>query len=114
VATGRLYYQNNGEAIVEVSYRFYDESPSGWWGELIFKEFRRVQDGDGYVIEFEDGRRGSCLLTKRVNRAVSGTPPLYYYYFRGMSQLREPMRQPPRQPDDAARQPDEAPGQPDL
>ena len=113
--TGILYYQNNGEAIVEVDYRFYDESPSGWWGELIFKEYRRVRDGDGYVIEFEDGRKGSCLLTKRVNRAVSGTPPLYYYYFRGMSQLRDmPMRQPPRQPDDAARQPDEAPGQPDL
>ena len=110
MATGRLYYQNSGEAIVEVDYRFYDESPSGWWGELIFKEYRRVRDGDGYVIEFEDGRKGSCLLTKRVNRAVTGTPPLYYYYFRGMSQLRDT----PRLPVDAPKPPDEAPGQPDL
>ena len=89
MATGRLYFLDSEEAIVEVEYRFYDESPRHWWGELVPREYRRLGDGDGYVIELEDGRRGRCDLRKRVNRAVSGTPPLYYYYFRGLSYFEE-------------------------
>ena len=84
MATGKLYRMDSGEIIVEVEYQFYDETPSHWWGELVPKEYRRFTDGEGYVIEVADGRRGRCSLRKRVNRAVSGTPPLYYYYFRGM------------------------------
>lgn len=87
MATGKLYLHNSEEAIVEVEYRFYDESDTHWWGELVPKEYRRLNDGDGFLIELEDGRRGRCSLRKRVNRAVSGTPPLYYYYFRGMGRF---------------------------
>jgi hypothetical protein len=89
VAIGRLYHFDSKEALVRVDYRFYDESPSGWWGELVPKEYRRLSDGDSYVLELEDGRRGRCSLRKRVNRAVSSTPPLYYYYFRGMGRFEE-------------------------
>ena len=87
MATGKLYRLDNNEVIVEVEYQFHDDSPSNWWGELVPKEYRRFTDGEGYFIELEDGRRGRCSLRKRVNRAVSGTPPLYYYYFRGMGGL---------------------------
>lgn len=83
MATGKLYRFDSDQVIVEVEYQFYDDSPSNWWGELVPREYRRFTDGDGYLIELEDGRRGRCSLRKRVNRAVSGTPPLYYYYFRG-------------------------------
>jgi hypothetical protein len=89
VAIGRLYHFDSKEALVRVDYRFYDESPSGWWGELVPKEYRRLGDGDSYVLELEDGRRGRCSLRKRVNRAVSSTPPLYYYYFRGAGRFEE-------------------------
>ena len=75
---------DTGEVIVDIEYRFYDETPTGWWGEMVPREYRRLVDGDSYVIEFDDGRRGRCSLRKRINRAVSGTPPLYYYYFRGI------------------------------
>lgn len=91
---GRLYGFDSEEAIVSVDYRFYDESPLRWWGELVPKEYRRLNDGDGFVIELEDGRRGRCSLRKRVNRAVSGTPPLYYYYFRGSGRFDETPRPP--------------------
>ena len=48
----------------------------------------RLSDGDGYVIELLDGRRGWCSLKKRVNRAVHGIPPLYHYHFRGHGMLK--------------------------
>ena len=89
MAIGKLYHFDSEEAVVRVDYRFYDESPSGWWGELVPKEYRRLSDGDSYVLELEDGRRGRCSLRKRVNRAVSSTPPLYYYYFRGVGRFEE-------------------------
>ncbi len=93
MAIGKLYLFGVEEAIVKVDYRFYDESPSGWWGELVPKEYRRLSDGDSYVLEIADGRWGRCSLRKRVNRAVSSTPPLYYYYFRGLGRFEEKPRQ---------------------
>ena len=74
MADGKLYSFGGKEAIVRVDYRFYDESPASWWGELVPKEYRRLSDGDGYLIELEDGRRGRCSLRKRVNRAVAAPP----------------------------------------
>jgi len=84
---GKLYRLDDGEFIVEVDYRFHDESPINWWGELVLREYRRLADGDGYIIEIKDGRKGRCFLRKRVNRAVSGTPPLYHYNFKGRGHL---------------------------
>ena len=84
---GKLYRLGGDEFIVKVDYRFHDESPVSWWGELVPKEYRRLSDGDGYILELEDGRKGRCSLRKRVNRAVSGTPPLYHYQFKGRGQL---------------------------
>jgi hypothetical protein len=87
VDIGKLYRLGGDEFIVKVDYRFHDESPVSWWGELVPKEYRRLSDGDGYILELEDGRKGRCSLRKRVNRAVSGIPPLYHYQFKGRGQL---------------------------
>ena len=84
---GKLYRLGGDEFIVNVDYQFHDESPVSWWGELVPKEYRRLSDGDGYIIELEDGRKGRCSLRKRVNRAVSGIPPLYHYQFKGRGQF---------------------------
>ena len=86
MGVGKLYYRGD-QFVVSVNYRFYDESEVSWWGELVPTEYRRLVNGDGYMIELEDGRRGHCSLQRRVNVAVSGTPPLYHYYFRGRRQL---------------------------
>lgn len=93
MTVGKVYF-DSGEFIVGVNYQFHDESQAGWWGELVPKEYRRISDGDGYMLELEDGRRGRCSLLKRVNRAVRGTPPLYHYYFRGRGQFEGTPRQP--------------------
>ena len=88
MAAGKLYRLGGEEELIaNVNYRFHDESETSWWGELVLTEYKRVGDGAGYVIELEDGRRGSCTLRKRVNRAVSGVPPLYRYQFKGRGRL---------------------------
>ena len=83
---GKLY-SGAGEFIVAVKYQLYAEALTSWWGELVPTEYRRMNDGDGYLIELEDGRRGRCSLRKRINRAVSGTPPLYHFQFMGRGHL---------------------------
>ena len=82
MGSGKLY-KNDGEFIVNVNYRFFDKSETSWWGELVPTEYSRLSDSDGYMIELEGGLKGRCSLRKRINKAVSGVPPLYYYTFRG-------------------------------
>lgn len=77
----------NGEFLANVDYKLYDESVHNWWGELTLTEYLRLRDGDGYIIELEDGRKGKCFLKKKVNRAVYGLLPLFCYHFRGNSPL---------------------------
>ena len=84
---GKLYTARSGEFIVEVNYQLFGESEASWWGELVPTEYRRINDGEGYLLEMDDGRRGRCSLRKRINRAVSGTPPLYHYQFIGRGRL---------------------------
>ncbi len=88
MAAGKLYKSSGGdEYITNVSYRLHDSSERSWWGELMLSEFKKVTDGTGYVLELDDGRKGPCMLRKRVNRAVSGVPPLYCYHFKGSGRL---------------------------
>ena len=84
---GKLYTARSGEFIVEVNYQLFGESEASWWGELVPTEYHRINDGEGYLLEMDDGRRGRCSLRKRINRAVSGTPPLYHYQFIGRGRL---------------------------
>ena len=86
MASGKLL-SYDGEAIIGVDYRLHDNSDSGWWGELTLTEYMRLSDGDGYILELEDGRRGGCFLRKKVNKAVHGLLPLYCYHFRGNGTL---------------------------
>lgn len=86
MGTGKLY-DYDGQFLAEVDYKFFDESQN-WWGEFILTEFRRLKDGDGYIIVMEDGRRGRCFLRRKVNRAVYGLSPLYCYTFKGNGELK--------------------------
>lgn len=88
MANGKLFRAYTGEMVMEVDYRLLDESPNNWWGELTLSDFRRIDDGDGYLIELADGRQGRCFLTRNVNKAVSGFLPLYCYRFRGSGELK--------------------------
>jgi len=87
MATGKLY-NYDGQFLAEIDYKFYDESPQGWWGELTLTEYRRLRDGDGYIIVFGDRRQGNCFLKKKVNKAVHGLSPLFCYTFKGSGELK--------------------------
>ena len=63
MATGKLYKADGEEFLVEVNYQLLNSSATDWWGELVPTEYRRMADGDGYILEFEDGRRGRCIIT---------------------------------------------------
>jgi hypothetical protein len=80
---GKLYFTIDKQFIANVSYNFQHQEDHGWWGELTLIEYKQVQDGGGYLIELEDGRKSSCALKKRVNRAVTSLPPRYVYHFSG-------------------------------
>jgi hypothetical protein len=88
MAIGRLFHAFTGELVMGVDYRLLDETPNNWWGELTLADYKRISDGDGYLIELADGRKGRCFLTKKVNKAVSGLLPLYCYRFRGNGELK--------------------------
>ena len=82
---GKLYRADNDEFVADINYKFQDESATNWWGELTLTEYLRISEGDRYIMELEDKRKGNCRLRKRVNRAVSGIPPRYIYHFTGTS-----------------------------
>ena len=83
MSTGRLYRSSDEQLLANINYQFQHESPKDWWGELTLVEYVRLNDGPGYILELEDGRRGRCALKKRVNRAVTSLPPRYVYRFSG-------------------------------
>ena len=80
---GRLYRSSDEEFIANVNYQFQHVSAQRWWGELSLIEYKRINDGSGYILELEDSRKCRCALKKRVNRAVTSLPPRYIYHFNG-------------------------------
>ena len=86
MAIGKLY-SCDGQFLAGVDYRCYEESTQSWWGEFTLTEYKRLKDGDSYIIALEDRRRGKCFLKKKVNRAVYGLSPLFCYTFRGNGKL---------------------------
>ena len=87
MSTGKLYSFDD-KFVANVDYKLYNESEANWWGELVLTEQGRLEDGDGYVLEVDDGRRGRCSIQKLINRAVSTVPPRFYYRVTGHHLLR--------------------------
>ena len=88
MALGKLYNGINDELLTGVDYHLFDETSNDWWGELTLTEYKRLTDGNGYVLELADGRKGRCALTRKVNKAVSGLLPLHCFRFRGSAELK--------------------------
>ena len=82
MSLGKLYIARDERFLGTVNYHLYDESATNWWGDFTLTEYRHIGDGDGYMIELADKRKGRCSLKKLVNKAAIGVPPLYYYRFK--------------------------------
>ena len=87
MALGKLYDAHNAELLVGVDYRLFDETDNNWWGELTLTDYKRLPEGNGYILELADGRKGRCAMTRKVNKAISGLLPLHCFRFRGNGSL---------------------------
>lgn len=86
MSRGKLYRLDDGEFLANVKYQlFHHPAATNWWGELTLIDYVSLDEGDMFIIEFEDKRRSKCHLKKIVNRAVSGIPPRYVYHVTGFS-----------------------------
>ena len=89
---GNLYEANSERFITQVSYKVQEERAidgtlAKWGGELTLTDSVKILDGDKYIIELDDKRKGRCSLKRRVNRAVILVPPRYMYLIRGTGPL---------------------------
>ncbi len=88
MALGKLYRLGDSEFVAEVNYHVFEHpAATNWWGELTLVNYVPISEGDMFEIEFEDRRRSTCHLKKKVNRAVSGFPPRYIYHVTGFSPI---------------------------
>ena len=89
---GTLYEIKSEKIISMVSYTIQEEltkigTLEKWGGELTLTDSVQIHDGDRYMIELVDKRKGRCHLKRRINRAVVLVPPRYIYLLRGMGPL---------------------------
>jgi len=89
---GKLYEAHSQKLISKVSYKIHEEltiegNLEKWWGELTLTDNLRIPDGDRYVIQLEDRRKGRCSLRRRVNKAVILMPSRYFFVIQGTGQL---------------------------
>ncbi len=86
MSIGKLYRISDGQFIAHVNYRMLNhDAATNWWGELTLTDYISLNEGDMFIIELKDKRKGKCYLKKMVNRAVSGFPSRYTYHVTGFS-----------------------------
>jgi hypothetical protein len=89
---GFLYVKEVDQSIAKVSYQLTETDPTKytkkkWWGELYAnKEIKSVNEVGAHRIEFEDGRKGECVVWANTE-AKQGRSSNYYYHFNGRSKL---------------------------
>jgi len=90
---GTLYEVYSDEPVAKISYQIHEEfdlvgSLRKWWGELTLAENVEIREGDRYVIELEDKRKGKCRLKRRINKVVVEVPSRHLYLFQGSEPLK--------------------------
>lgn len=85
---GKIYKDEiNAEApFADVNYNIMAEE-GRWNGELILTRKDFIKDGQVFLLEMEDGRKGKCSLRKKVNKAVMGMPVRYFFALSGIGVL---------------------------
>ena len=85
---GKIYKDeiNNDTPFADVNYNIMADD-GRWNGELIMARKDVVKDGQLFILELEDGRRGKCSLRKKVNKAVMGMPVRYFFALNGVGNL---------------------------
>jgi hypothetical protein len=92
---GKLYKKDTGETILDINYQLVETDQTQytnkkWWGEFSSKQ--EIKSVSTYIMEFNDGRRGECIVT--INPDISDKrrkgeklASHYYYRFNGRGKL---------------------------
>ena len=89
---GFLYAKEIDQPIAKVSYQLTETDATKytrkkWWGELSTnKEVKSANEPGTHRVEFEDGRKGECVIWVNTE-AQQGRTPHFYYHFNGRSKL---------------------------
>ena len=89
--TGKLYDGEGKQVIGIVSHRVWekldgDNSRGEWGGELLID--RVIWPSGKYIIELENGSRGSCIID--IEQEIDGCPVNYRYSVKGSGTLNRP------------------------
>ncbi len=81
---GVLYNKGSDENLGTVAYQLIETDPTKytkkkWWGDFSAK--RAVKQLGNYVIEFEDGRKGECIISNNTQMVKKVTSRYYYTFF---------------------------------
>lgn len=86
---GVLYNKGTDENLAKVAYQLIETDPTKytkkkWWGDFSIK--KELKQLGNYVIEFEDSRKGECIIS---NNTLTGKriASRYYYTFFGRGPL---------------------------
>ncbi len=86
---GVLYNKGADENLATVAYQLIETDPTKytrkkWWGDFSTK--KEIKQLGNYVIEFEDGRKGECIVSNNTQTGKR-TASRYHYTFFGRSSL---------------------------
>ena len=90
MSIGKLCPIGDEQRVIGINYRLLGDGVAKWWGDFVSTEYSHISDKVRYIIELEDGRRGTCAIRKEVGRAATGTPTRYRYSFKGVGFLAKP------------------------
>ena len=94
---GFLYVKEMDQPIAKVNYQLIETDPTKytkkkWWGDIYTnKEVKSVNEVGTHMIEFEDGRKGVCVIWANTE-AKPGRSSHYHYHFNGRSKLGQDSR----------------------
>ena len=85
---GRLRTSKDEEVVATVTYQLWEtppteDTPGEWWGTFTLDHM--INKGE-YIIELEDGRKGTCSIRANIQR-VRGLGNIYRYNCQGSGLL---------------------------
>jgi hypothetical protein len=87
---GKLFDKENNMMLGECKFDLVETDSTKytnkkWWGEFSTKD--RIQRAGRYLIEFDDKRCGTCMVTPNSDIGQRKTDSVYYYRFFGRGRL---------------------------
>jgi len=86
--TGKLYDADGKQVIAIVTHKIWEkpqreDTLEEWGGEVTIDHI--IWPSGEYIIELENGRKGTCLID--IEQSITGCPTIYRYSVKGCSEL---------------------------